>query len=397
MANCIIERPEPQALWDIVQTRFSTTVLGGAPVIPESNEFYAVALDYAMHEEFYAFSEQQWREKDPRTACCENLVKMAAQVGFYPKPAEFAQGYVRITGNAGALISGQTLRFQFGSQIYETISVTPDAMPDSGEFTLRVAAINPGVDGNVAITNGTLITPVAGVSSQATVFGGTFCGGAEAEECEQFRSRYLARLQYQPRFTTEWLRQEALKWPCVTDVVDLGPNCCEIDTEGNAVCPNRIEFYALFRNTFECGLAPQCVVDEMTDWLFGADQGKGLGQAEFGICGRIRTATAVYLNISIDGLSCATPSQVQAARERIEDFVSRLPPATNLTVEQIRFIILQIVGPEFYFDANITSAVEDQPGLLFSPCGDAVIDCDYKACLNSIDLANANVSLSGCV
>lgn len=397
MANCIIERPTPQELWNTVQTRFSTTVLGGAPVIPESNEFYAVALDYAMHEEFFAYSEQQWREKDPRYACCDNLVKMAAQVGFYPKPAEFAQGYVRITGTVGSLINGQALRFQFGNQIYETVSTTPDTLAAPGELTLRVAALNPGVVGNVALTNGTLITPVTGISSQVTVFGGTFCGGAEAEECEQFRSRYLARLQYQPRFTTEWLRQKALEWPCVTDVVDLGPNCCEVDTQGNVVCPNRIEFYALFRNTFECGLAPQCIVDEMTDWLFGVDQGKGLGEAEFGICGAIRTATAVLINISVDGLSCATPSQVQAARERIQDFISRLPPATNLTIESIRFIILQIVGPDFYFDVNFNSPIEKQPGLMFNACGDAIIDCDYKACLNDISLVNANVSASGCV
>lgn len=394
--DCIISRPTPQELWNTVETRVSTTILGGAKVIPESNEFYMVSLDYAFHEEFFAYSEQMWRENDPRTACCDNLVKMAALNGFYPNPAEFAQGYVRISGNAGSPINGQQLRFQFGNQVYETISVTPDEMPANGEFTLRVSATQPGVIGNQAITNGTMISPVPGVSSQVTVFGGQFCGGAEAEECEQFRSRYLRRLEYQPRFVVEYLRSLAAGWPCVTDIVDLGPNCCEVDTEGNAICPNRIEFYALFRNTFPCGLAPQCVVDEMTDWLFGSPQGKGLGQAEFGICGRIRTATAVMLNVAIDGLSCATVSQSQEARRRIQDFISRLPPATNLTIESLRFIILQIVGPDFYFDLNITSAVADQDGLNFSPCGDAVIDCDFKACLNDINLVNANVSASGC-
>lgn len=394
---CTIQRPDPQALRNDIATRFSTNVLGGAPIIPESNEFYVVSLEYAMQEEFYAFSEQMWREKDPRFACCENLVEMAAERGVYPKPAQFAQGYVRMTGTPGSALN-QNIRFQFGNQTYEPASVVPDQLPSTGALVLRVSAVNPGPSGNIQVTDGTIVTPVPGISSAVTAYGGNFCGGADAEECEQFRTRYLQRMQYQPRFTVEWLKAKAAEWPCVTDVFDLGPNCCERNSLGEVVCPNNIEFYVLFRDTFECGLAPECVTDEITDWLFGSPQGLGEGEAEFGICGKVRTATAVKLDIILDGLSCATPAQSRVVEERITDFINRHPPSTNLTIEQLRFIGLQVLGSSFNFNVAIRSPGDaEQPGLRFNSCGDAEIDCDYKACLNSVVVVNNNVTTSGCL
>lgn len=394
---CTIQRPDAQALRDSIATRFSTNVLGGAPIIPESNEYYVVSLEYAMQEEFYAFSEQMWRERDPRFACCENLVKMASERGVYPKPAQFAQGYVRMTGTPGSALN-QNIRFQFGSQTYEPASVVPDQLPATGVLILRVSAVTPGPSGNIRVEEGSLVTPVPGINSAVTAYGGNFCGGADAEECEQFRTRYLQRLQYRPRFTIEWLKEKAMEWPCVTDVFDLGPNCCAVNALGEVECPNNIEFYVLFRDTFDCGLAPQCVVDEITDWLFGTPQGLGEGEAEFGICGKVRTATAVNLDIYLNGLSCATPAQARVVEERITDFINRHPPSTNLTIEQLRFIGLQVLGPSFTFDVVIRSPDEaPQPGLRMNSCGDAEIDCDYKACLNRVVVINNNVTTSGCL
>ena len=47
---CVILRPEPQALFDSLRNAFSNTVLGGGKVIPESNEWYVIANDYAARE-----------------------------------------------------------------------------------------------------------------------------------------------------------------------------------------------------------------------------------------------------------------------------------------------------------------------------------------------------------
>lgn len=393
---CTIERPTITQLWEDTATRFSANVLGGAPIIPESNEYYAVAVDVAMQQDFFAYAEQMWREKDPRYACCDNLIAMAKNRGVYPNPAAFAQGYVQITGTPGTTLT-QGLQFRFEEQTFEPVSIVPDVMPDSGVLVLRIAATDAGDAGNINATSGVLLTQIPGIATNVTSFGGTFCGGAEAEDCEQFRSRYLERLAYRPRLSLEWLKEKVKEWPCVTDVHDLGPNCCETNTVGDVLCPNKIEFYVLFRNTFDCGLAPQCVVDEITDWLFGEQQGLGLGEAEFGICGRVRTATAVSLNITLNGLACATPAQGRIVQERIRDYINRIAPATTLKADALRFIGLQVLGGEAQFDVVITSAIANQPGVYFDQCGDAVIDCDYKACIGSINAIGGNVSVSGCL
>ena len=77
------------------------TVLGGAQVIPESNEWYVISNDYAAAEQFYAIADQMWRETNPETACCDNLYKMAARNGMFPYPPKHAEGYARLTGNPG--------------------------------------------------------------------------------------------------------------------------------------------------------------------------------------------------------------------------------------------------------------------------------------------------------
>lgn len=81
---CIIPRPDPKILFDQIKNQFSSTVLGGGQVIPESNEWYVVANDYAAAEQFFAIADQMWREANPETACCDNLYKMAAQHGVFP-------------------------------------------------------------------------------------------------------------------------------------------------------------------------------------------------------------------------------------------------------------------------------------------------------------------------
>src|SRR4029079_3409157 len=101
---CVILRPEPQALFDSLRHAFSNTVLGGGKVIPESNEWYVVANDYAMAEQFYAIADQMWRETNPAPACCDNLYKMAAQHGEFPRPATYAEGYAKLTGTTGSAV-----------------------------------------------------------------------------------------------------------------------------------------------------------------------------------------------------------------------------------------------------------------------------------------------------
>lgn len=384
--SCKLERPSQQALFERVQDMFSSTVLGGAPIIPESNEWYAVALNYAMAEEFYAISEQTWRERDPRHACCDNLVDMAELDGVYPRPAMAAQGYLRITGDPGAALP-QDLVFVFGDQSYVPASTIPGGMPDSGELVIRVQAIVPGPAGNLAAqTTGQIQTPPTGIDPEVMVYGGRFCGGRDAEQCEQFRSRYLERLAYKRSYGVDWIKEKVLEWPCVTSVCERGGVCCDIPLEdyGKTVkCNQEVKLYAIFDGTFPCGLAPECITDEITNWIFGDIQGTGTGQAEWGMYGKIYTARAAYIHVSVGGLACASPSALTEVNSRIRDFVSRICPSDILSMDDLNSIIKQVLGSGIEFTAIISVPDPNETGIRINMCGDAEPLCDVKVCMNS--------------
>lgn len=400
MAECKIERPAPQQLFNRIRDQFSTTVLGGSKVIPESNEWYVVSLDYALHEQFYSFSEQQWNERDPRINCCENLVNMAEIDGIYPRPALFASGYIKLTGVAGSPIL-QAIEVAFGDNRYVAATVVPPEIGIDGTATIRMRALEPGSASNTPADGpeGTLVTPMAGVDNVVTVYGGQFCGGLEAEECEEFRERYLSRMRYVPNFGVEKIKRKVLEWPCVTSVCVRSGSCCDVERDMNGQpidCSREIRLYAIFDGTFDCGLAPQCVVDEITEWLFGQTQGVGEGEADWGMFGRIYTAEPANVIVKIDGLACATPTQTMEIERRITEFARRICPSQTMFSRDLLVIVSQVMGSVENFEVMIDPATpEDAENIIVTPCGDAEPRCDYKICVQSINFVNPNATRQG--
>lgn len=227
-----ITRPDPQTLFDQQVDQVSNTILGGATVIPESNEWFLASLMYAQAESWYAIADQYRRETDPRTACQDNLVTMAAQDGVFPLPAQSAQGFVKVIGTAGTVLPVPLTFTASGQQFTTATDATqPEAIETNGESVVRVSAVIPGEAGNIAA--GTIIaldTAVAGVT--AVEICGAFCDGAAAETLTAFRSRYLARLQFTPRSTDDFVKARLLDWPCVTRVFNRTANCCVNATSG---------------------------------------------------------------------------------------------------------------------------------------------------------------------
>ena len=389
--TCKIERPSPRILFDTIKAMFSNNVLGGANIIPESNEWYVVSNDYAMAEQFYSISEQAWKERDPRFACCENLTEIAARDGVYPTPAKFASGYIEMTGVPDTPLT-TPIEFQVGGQRYITAGAVPFALDSEGEAVVRVRALEPGPQGNLsnATTSGTMVTTIVGVNNTVTVPGGYFCGGATAESCEQFRTRYLERLRYKPNFSLDWVKQKLLEWPCVTSVCERSGSCCEPedvpDYMGGTDCNRPIRLYAMFDNTFPCGLAPENIIAEINEWMFGIVQGIGQGQAPWGVTGQIYTAYPTSVDILVDGLACTTPGTANEIRKRIVEFVGRICPSETLFVRDLQVIISQVMGSTDQFDVIITP--HDPTKVFINGCGDAEPICDYRICLNKVSFTN---------
>lgn len=385
---------------------FSSTVLGGGKIIPESNEWYVVSNDYAMAEQFYAISDQMWRETNPETACCENLYKMAAQHGVYPRPATHSEGYAKLTGVVGSAVP-PSVEIQTTNGTYISVGTVPLTIPDSGEVTIRIRALTPGSDMNAGgnVTEGTLVTPAPGINTAVTICGGSFCGGAEAEDCEAFRKRYLERLAYQPRATMAWLQQKLMEYPCVTRVCVREGSCCRCTAEcgdcGCNNCGNKMQFYVFFDDIFPCGIPPQNIIEDIEKWLFGEHQGYGEGQVEIGVCGGIYAPIPLYVNVIVDIEGCPSSAQKQIIADQIRLLFKRICPSKPLRTKQLELIAASIIGAEINTSVRfeIVGYENHQPpyprDLVYADSCSIEPECDVMPCLNEISFTHPEAT-KGC-
>lgn len=130
------------------------------------------------------------------TAEAEYLARWSSIWGVTRKAASFAAGPVTLTGTTGAIVpAGTVLQAVTGQEFATAAEVTLAA----GTATAQVRALAAGRSGNmVAGAALNLVSPVAGVNSQATVAAGGLVGGADAETDAALRARLLARIHAPP-------------------------------------------------------------------------------------------------------------------------------------------------------------------------------------------------------
>lgn len=382
MAECDLPRPDPQTLYQQITDLFSANVLGGAPVIPESNEWFVVNNDYAAAETFHSIAVAMFKEQDVATACCDNLVKLAADMGMYPAPASFAEGYVQITGVPGTAIP-TNLEFQFAGKTYRInpLATTPDTINASGVAIIQVKATEPGTESNNplsgGLTSGTITTPVPNIDSAVNVLG-QFCNGAEAEDCEAFRLRVIERRKYGGKADYNWLVQKFKQWPCVTRVCRRLCGCC---------FENRFEVYVFFDNTFPNGIPPANVAADLTRWMFGNPNGAGMGQAPMGVFGQVYVAATEAVNIDIINLDCVTEAQVKEIRRQFAELFRNLCPGEKVCRRWLDAIIMN-VEPRA---CNYTMSINFQGTTLalncFGTLGDINPPCDVLPILGELNIS----------
>lgn len=405
--TCRIERPTPQDLFNRHLEMFSTNVLGGAAVIPESNEWYAASVNYAVAEQFYAISEQAWKERDPREACCENVILMGERDGIYPLAAVFAQGYVKLTGVAGSVLPS-ALEFTIGGQTFVSASGVsqPNAIGTDGAATVRVRATAAGIVGNITETTGTLNTNATGVDSEVEVCGGAFCQGSDAESCEAFRARYLSRLQYQPRATNAWILDKFLEWPCVTRALQREGTCCRCndcaetpsgcEDCGCKDCGGELAFYVMMDSSFPCGIPTTTVLNEIEEWMFGSPKGYGLGQVEIGVCGRIARVTPIPVDIFLDIVDCVSTTKITQLEDTIQEFFSTVEPSKPIQIRSLNAFIGTILGQNVDYEVSIRlTNASDRINVYEGNC-DIEPNCDFMLCLNSINIGRTSTSGVSC-
>lgn len=155
------------------------------------------ALSGAVHG-LYGYLDWQSKQIMPDTADAENLDRWASIWLKVPrKVASFATGSATFTGTNGAVIPAGTIVTRSDSLEFTT---SADATITAGVATAVITAKTAGLTGNTSAgSNLTLVSPISGVNSAATVATGGITGGADQETDSALRTRLLARIQQPPQ------------------------------------------------------------------------------------------------------------------------------------------------------------------------------------------------------
>lgn len=130
------------------------------------------------------------RQQRAKTADEQELLQMAAEDGVYRNAANFSRGAATISGTNGTVIPAGSVLLYGEVEFVTAVAVTVGAIV-SGQATATLAAVLAGESGNVAAGEPlTFQTSIIGASS-AVVASGGLSGGADQEEIEDFRARYL--------------------------------------------------------------------------------------------------------------------------------------------------------------------------------------------------------------
>lgn len=346
MTACFV-RPTPEQLYARLSSLFSANVLGGAPIIGESNEYYLIGNDLAAAELYYSLSAQQWEQTQDTTACCAALIANNAPLGFVPYGPTFTNGYIQVFGPALDPVP-QYLQCQIGSNTYNLSQATnanPAALDITGQAILLMTALIPGATANAATNTaigqiGTIASVTATLTivptgwQSAVVPQGLFCGGNDPETCDEFRARVIARKQMPPNADFAYIQGQALNWPCVTRVFQRTCGTC-CDT-------GQMQLYAFMDNSFPNGIVPATALPALNTFIFGSPQGLGLGKAPVGIFGNVFPVTPVTVNVNFFNMTCISPSQFTQIEKLITQLFSTLLPGQMVCSKWIDAIVISI-------------------------------------------------------
>lgn len=144
----------------------------------------------------YGYMDWMAKQIMPDTAEAEHLRRWASVWKIPCKVAVAATGSITVTGTAGAVIPAGTLLQRADSAEYTTDAEATFATTTA---TIAVTASLAGADGNaVAGVSLSLVSPIAGVQSQATIASPGITGGVDTEDDDSLRARMLARIRTPP-------------------------------------------------------------------------------------------------------------------------------------------------------------------------------------------------------
>lgn len=190
------ERPSLPELIERAVTDIETRLPGTDARLRRSNLNVLARVHAGAVHSLYGYLDYLALQLMVDTADGQYLERYASIWGVPRLPAAFSAGSVTFTGNSGAVLPAGTEMQRGDGQVYRT---TEDVVLIGGTGIGTVAAVAAGADGNaeagVALT---MIFPVAGVASTASVAVDGLGQGADVESDDSLRDRILRRIQEAP-------------------------------------------------------------------------------------------------------------------------------------------------------------------------------------------------------
>jgi uncharacterized phage protein gp47/JayE len=212
------ERPSITQLVERIQSDIETRLPGSDARLRRSLlEVLARTHAGAVHG-LYGHLDWLSRQLMIDTADAEHLARWASIWGVARTASTAATGEVTCAGTDGAVIPAGTVLQAADGTAYSTDA---DATIAAGSASLNVTAQSPGAAGDLAAGSSlSLVSPISGVQSQASVAAGGLTGGADIESDDALRMRLLDRIHQPPQGGagydyTAWARAAH---PDVTDV-----------------------------------------------------------------------------------------------------------------------------------------------------------------------------------
>lgn len=286
----------------------------------------ARSLAGAIHE-LYGFLDWIADQRFVDSADREELLAQAAEYGIEPIPAVRATGSIEVTGQDGSAIPQGTV-WRSGAGV-DYRSTAAAAIPAAGTVSVAVEAVESGAAGNAAaMTLVSLVSPIAGVVSQATV-DTEIAGGANEESTDSLRERLKRRKQEPPRGGTEadyatWAKEAHVdvtrRWPRPL-VAGLGT----------------VTVYIMTDDATANGIPTQAVVDAVKAYIDARRPATAAATAA--------APTAVALDIAINDLDPMTQAVQDAVNEELADLIRReSQPGGTILLSHIREAISTAAG-----------------------------------------------------
>ena len=190
------QRPTLTELSDRISSDIRIRVTGGTSLLRRSvlrvlARVYAGAI-HLLYSYLGYQAEQRFIAKADQTG----LDELADEYGINRTAATYAQGTAEATGSdGGEILAGAELQTSDG--VLYTVDTA--ATITGGVADIDLTASEAGADSNQdASTELTFTTPIAGVSTTATVDSEGLTGGVDEEGDEDLRAKLLLRKQYPP-------------------------------------------------------------------------------------------------------------------------------------------------------------------------------------------------------